>query len=122
MRRNFLLALALLAVAGTAAADTSCIYPQAPTTLPDGRTATLEEMVEARRIVLAFDTDIRTYATCIELEARQVINDPNVDERSKQNVMSLLVQRNEAAISHAELVVGRFNEQLKLYRENNPPQ
>lgn len=122
MRLNLLLSFILLAAAGVAVADTSCIYPQAPSTLPDGRTATLEEMVEARRIVSAFDTDIRTYATCIELEAKQVLNDPQVDDRSKQNVMALLVQRNEAAISHAEMVVGRFNEQLKLYRESNPPQ
>ena len=63
-----LLALAFTAAlsAGTAYAD--CSYPAAPANLPDGRTATLEEMVAGQKTVKEYDTAIKAYVDCIDKE------------------------------------------------------
>jgi hypothetical protein len=103
-------------LAGTAA-KADCPYPEAPSTMPDGATATTEQMIDARNVVLAFDADVRAFTVCLELEARVRLEDPALSESARRNVAEQLVMRNDAAIDHAESVVARFNEQLRIYRE-----
>src|SRR6201992_4062404 len=62
------IALASTAVlsAGTAYAD--CSYPTPPDHIPDGNTATLQEMVAAQKAVKDYDKAINAYVACIQLE------------------------------------------------------
>lgn len=114
--------VAALALLGAATASANCIYPQIPATIPDGATATYEEMVAAHQAVKDFDADIRTYNTCMELDVRRRIEDGSLDEASRAALLSQLAERNDAAVDHAEFVVGQFNEQLRKYREREKKQ
>lgn len=112
-----LVALGALLLAAPAAAD--CFYPAAPTTLPDGATASHEQMVEAHRLVREFDADIRAYTVCVELDARRLLDDPAVAEEQKTRIRTAHAELNNRAMDHVERVVTAFNEQLRLYRERN---
>ena len=114
--------VAALALAGAATASADCIYPQIPTSIADGATATYEEMVATQKAVKNFDTDIRVYNTCMELEVRRLIEEGNLNEASQAALISQLAERNNAAIDHAEFVVSQFNEQLRKYREREKAQ
>ena len=57
--------------AGTAYAD--CSYPTPPDHLPDGNTATLQEMVEAQKAVKDYDKAINAYVACIQLERNDAV-------------------------------------------------
>ena len=57
---------AALAVAGAAHAD--CPYPPAPDKLPDGATATLEDMLAGQKTVKEYQKAIDAYVSCIDKE------------------------------------------------------
>jgi hypothetical protein len=121
MHKTLFISLAVLAVLAVFAtpAQASCIYPTPPAVLPEGSEANHEDMVEAHRIVREFDADIRSYTVCLELEAKVLLEDPRVDEATKDQVRRELARRHNAAIDHAEHVVALFNEQLRKYRERS---
>lgn len=109
----------VLALLGAVAAHAECTPPQPPASLPDGSTATYEEMVDAHGAVRAFDSDIRTFVVCLELEIKTLLEDPSVDEATKNDLRELLVARTDAAVDEAEFVVDQFNQQLRIFRERD---
>lgn len=117
MNRFVLASVALLALLGATSARASCIYPLAPTSVPDGETATHEEMLEAHRVIVEFDTDIRHFTICLEMEAERLLADPDMDDETKDELRLQLAQLNDAAIDHAEFVAAHFNQQLRIFRE-----
>lgn len=119
MHRIAIACVAALALLGAASARASCIYPQAPASVPDGETATYEDMVEAHRIIVEFDTDIRHFTVCLEMEAERLMADPEMGDEQKEALQLQLAQLNDAAVDHAEFVAEHFNQQLRIFRERN---
>jgi hypothetical protein len=116
MRRVALLPLllsGLFAQAGTAA----CIYPHPPEGMPDGKTATFDEMVAAQKVVRQFDADITAYTACLDMELQSALANPELDDARKADLQSMEVQKNNAAVDEAQSVVDRFNEQLRAFKE-----
>lgn len=107
---------AILALLGAASAYGECIYPEPPASIPDGSMASYEEMVAAHGAVRAFDEDVRSFTVCLELEIKELLEDPTVDAATKEDLRVLLVRRVDAAVDEAEFVVGQFNEQLRVFR------
>ena len=69
-----LVGIALLAAPSAWAA---CSYPQSPARIPDGNTATKEEMMAAQKAVRKYNDDINAYISCIKLEHDQSIAKDN---------------------------------------------
>lgn len=109
------LAVVLTLVAGAAAAQSTCIYPRPPENLPDGRTATRDQMVQAYAAVKQFDTDIAAYNSCLDLELQSMLANPELAEPDKERLRSMQAQKNNAAVDHAEQVAQGFNEQLRAF-------
>src|SRR5579859_3793494 len=66
MRALIASAAAAVLSAGTAYAD--CSYPTPPDHIPDGNTATMQEMVEGQKAVKDYDKAINAYVACLQLE------------------------------------------------------
>jgi hypothetical protein len=108
-----------LAVAGHAQAD--CIYPHAPDAPPDGNTATKDQMIAAKHDFDRYNGEMNTYLDCIKLETDAVTpKDPSkltADEKKKViEQQKVLAQKNNAAVDELQAVVGKFNEQLKIFK------
>ena len=114
-----LLALAFTAalLAGTAYAD--CSYPAAPANLPDGRTATLEEMVAGQKTVKEYDAAIKAYVDCIDKELDDAIaaKGDALKPAQKTEMQKMEAQKHNAAIDQLQSVADRFNEQVKVYKQ-----
>ena len=119
MSKTPLIALAMLAAMATATAQAACIYPRAPDNLPDGRTATYDQMVAAQKAVKQFDADIAAYNACLTMELVALLADPNIDDARKAELADMQVKKNNAAVDEAQTVADRFNEQLRAYKEAN---
>ena len=119
MKRAANSGLAVLALLGTAHAKASCIYPEAPTSVPNGETATYEEMAAAHHTIVEFDTDIRHFTICLEMEAERLVNDPDLADEVKQDLQQQLAAINDIAVEHAEFVADQFNQQLRIFRERD---
>jgi hypothetical protein len=113
---------ALLAVAALAVgpAYAACTYPRAPVSLPNGSTATMEEMIEAQKQVKQYMADMDAYLKCIDDEAPKPPADAQVTEDQKKELAraeSMRAQKHNAAVSEMEAVADRFNQQLKAFKE-----
>jgi hypothetical protein len=114
--------LTLVFALGSAAhAQATCTYPRAPDTIPDGNTASKEEMIAAKNEVSRYNTEMNAYLDCIKLEISAATpKDPSKlskDEKAKaEEQEKILTQKNNAAVDELQAIVGRFNDQLKAYK------
>jgi hypothetical protein len=126
------LAVSVVLCAGRAAyAD--CSYPPAPDHIPDGNTATMQEMVAGQKAVKEYDKAINAYVACLQLEHDSAVSDAvkqaggNKDKLSKEQKDSLArdeaveVQKHNAAIDQLQGVANRFNEQVRVFKAKSNP-
>jgi hypothetical protein len=114
--------LTLVLALGTAAvAQADCTYPRAPDAPPDGNTATKDQMIAAKHDFDRYNGEMNAYLDCLKLEMDAAApKDPSkmsAEEKKKAaEQQNVLVQKNNAAVDELQAVVGRFNEQLKIYK------
>jgi hypothetical protein len=117
-----LIPLTLAFALGAAAhAQAACVYPTAPAAPPDGNTATRDQMIAAKHDFDRFNGEMNVYLDCIKLETDSITpKDPSkltADEKKKlAEQQKILAQKNNAAVDDLQAVVGRFNEQLKIFK------
>jgi hypothetical protein len=111
-------ALALTAALSAGAAYADCPYPAAPDKLPDGRSATLEEMVAGQKAVKDYDKAINDYVGCIdkELDAQITKAGDTLKPEQKADMQKVEAQKHNAAIDQLQSVADRFNEQVKVFK------
>ena len=110
--------LAIAFATATAAAYADCPYPQAPTKLPDGATATLEEMVAGQKAVGAYQKAINDYTACIDKELDDTIAKAGdkLKPEQKADMQRVEAQKHNAAVDQLQAIADRFNEQVKVYK------
>jgi hypothetical protein len=110
------LTLALLALAATGSAQAACIYPRAPDKLPDGSTATYEEMVAGQKAVKQFNDDINAYNACLDLEIVTLEKSGSYDANRMTELRQMQAKKNNAAVDEVQALADRFNEQLRIFK------
>jgi hypothetical protein len=112
---------AAVALAGPVYAD--CTYPPPPAKLPDGATATMEQMMEAKKAVTQYNKDINAYVACIKLEHETAVTNAGdkITPEQKAEMEKMAVQKNNAAVDQLQSVADRFNEQVRIYKQAHDP-
>ena len=99
-----------------ASASIACDYP-AKVDIPDGTTATREEMLEGQRSVKQYVTEMEAYLECIVAEektARSAMDDlAPEDEQQRED---LLNKKYNAAVDEMETVAANFNTEVQTFR------
>ena len=114
--------LTLIIALGTAThAEAACSYPRSPDAPPDGATATKDQMIAAKHDFDRYNGEMNSYLDCLKLEmdaaAPKDSSKLSADEKKKADEQQkVLVQKNNAAVDELQANVGRFNEQLKIYK------
>ena len=117
--------LTLIFAVGTAAhSQATCTYPRAPDAPPDGATATKDQMIAAKHDFDRYNSEMNAYLDCIKLEMDSAVpkdkSKLSADEKKKADEHEkMLVQKNNAAVDELQANVGRFNEQLKIFKAKN---
>jgi len=102
--KRILLAVAL-AYAASLPAHADCVLPPAPSKIPDGSTASAQEMVTAMQTLKQYNGDVDTYLKCLEFEAKQ-----NRLSRSDQEKM------HNTAVDTLTKVADKFNAQVRTFK------
>jgi hypothetical protein len=102
-------------------AQADCVYPKSPDTPPDGNTATRDQMIAAKHDFDRYNGEMNTYLDCLKLETDAATpKDPaklTADEKKKAvEQQKILAQKNNAAVDELQANVGKFNEQLKIFK------
>ena len=118
--------LLVFALGSAAHAQGTCTYPRAPDSIPDGKTASKEQMVAAKNDVSRYNTDMNAYLDCLKQEIDAATpKDPSklspADKKKSDEQLKILTQKNNAAVDELQALVGRFNEQLKAYKAAHTP-
>jgi len=104
------------ALAAPAFAD--CPYPPAPSKIPDGATASMQDMLDGQKAVKEYDAAINTYLTCIDKELADNIakGGDQLKPEQKADMQKVEAQKHNAAIDQEQSVADRFNEQVKVFK------
>jgi len=120
--KHYLTALVLVGGFAAAQANAGCDYPSKPGKLPDGTMATKEEMLEAKKTVVAYTENMKTYLECLDAEtAEKLAGMPKALEKDKAEFQSKQDQKHNAAVTEMTEVTDNFNVQLRAYKAKNPP-
>ena len=95
----------------------ACDYPER-VDIPNGISATKDEMVAGQKGVKKFMADMEIYLACIEEEDKQDragIEEPDPIVEAQRDEM--LVKKHNAAVDDMETVAARFNEEVRAYKD-----
>ena len=97
----------------------ACDYPSR-TDIPDGASATKEEMIAGQRGVKTYMGEMEAFLSCIEAaEQETVAGTDAIDEASKQQKIDMLNKKYNAAVEEMNLVAEEFNIQVRVYKERS---
>jgi len=117
MTMRILSGLALGLLLATAA-NAECTYPKEPSNMPDGATATQDQMVEGMKAVKEYNSQVTTYLSCLEQEmnARVEAAGPDAPADQIEQIKAIHTKRHNAAVDALEQQAARFNEQVKVFK------
>lgn len=103
----------------SAPAVLACDYPSRPGDLPDGSTATKEEMLAGLKAVNAYQVAMQEYLDCIEADevVVAVATMDDVGRATKQKRSALFDKKYNAAVNEMTLTVEKFNVQIRDYKK-----
>lgn len=107
---------ALLGCLFFGSAQAACIYPRAPEHIPDGKTATFDEMAAAQKAVVQFNEDINAYNTCLDMEMASLEQSGQFDPARLMELRAMQAKKNNAAVDEVQAIADQFNEQLRIYK------
>jgi hypothetical protein len=120
--KHYLSALVLVAGFAAAQANAGCDYPSKPGKLPDGTSATKEEMLAAKKLVVDYTESMKSYLECLDAETTaKLAAMPTALEKDKAEYQSKQDQKHNAAVTEMTEVTDNFNVQLRAYKAKNPP-
>jgi hypothetical protein len=113
-----LMAIAALASFCAAPVFADCPYPSGPKKVPDGGSATLDEMLAMKKAVKQYDDDTSVYLTCIQREhdASLTALGDKVTDKQKADLDRIESDRHNAAVAQLQGVADKFNEQVRVYK------
>jgi hypothetical protein len=113
-----LLALAATTSLAAGAAYADCPYPPSPDKLPDGATATLQDMLAGQKAVADYNKAVNEYVACIDKEVDDAITKAGdkIKPEQKTDMQRVETQKHNAAIDQLQSVADRFNEQVKVFK------
>ena len=116
MKSLLILTATAALAAGVAYAD--CPYPAAPDKLPDGATATLQDMLAGQKAVGEYQKAVNDYVACIDKEVDDAIakGGDKIKPEQKADMQRVETQKHNAAVDQLQSVADRFNEQVKVFK------
>lgn len=94
----------------------ACDYPQRAS-VPNGNSATKDEMIAGQKAVKAYMAAMDEYLACIASEeevAKAQIEDPSEEELQQRQLM--LNKRHNAAVEEMEIVAANYNNAVRAYK------
>ncbi len=111
IRASFTIAIIIFAPIALA-----CEYPER-IDIPNGSSATKDEMVAGQKDVKKFMADMEDYIACLDEEEEQHsadVEEPDSSVDAQRDQM--LVKKHNAAVDDMEKVAAAFNEEVRVYK------
>jgi len=107
-----LAATAALGFAFSAAVHAECAFPKAPAVIPDGKTASEQEMLTAMNAFKAYNDEVTAFGSCLEQET----HDKAVGTAQLMQLKTLQSKKLAAAVDELKDKAKLFNEQVRVFK------
>ena len=120
---KFLLPLSLLSVLLAAPAFAECTAPSNEVKVPDGGTASRDDMVAAQRAVKDYNAAVKDYIECItkEMDAKVALGGDKLTDADRQKISADYTAMQNAAVDRVQKVADKFNIELRAWKAKNAP-
>lgn len=82
-----------------------CTLPPPPSKIPNGSTASEQEMLTAMNTLKEYNGDVSVYLKCLEFEAKQ----NRISESDRE-------AKNDSAVSQLQAIADKFNQQVRVFK------
>ena len=117
MKTVVLAAIASLLCIGTVRAD--CVYPKAPDPIPNGKTASKDEMVAAMNLFKQYNADLGSYTECLETETAEKIRDGSMPAASIMQFKQMQARKHNSAVQEVKEKAEAFNDQVRIFKSRS---
>ncbi|MDX1733592.1 MAG: hypothetical protein R3228_04465 [Halioglobus sp.] len=114
-------AVVALALGSAGHAWAECAAPEAPT-MPDGGSATMDDMLAGQKAVKAYQAANLEYMNCLEPMIEAATAKARGESATEEDMAAAkaLEEKFNAAVSAEEDVAGQFNTEIREYKAANP--
>ena len=118
MKTKILSGLLLTGLLSVGAAHADCIYPKSPGSIPDGASASEEEMIAGMKAVKEYNAQVTAYLSCLDMEMQARIDAAGTEASEDQvaQIRAITAKRHNAAVDELQSYADRFNEQVKAFK------
>lgn len=113
MLRTSQLIIVMAATLYFSQAYAACSQPAAAR-IPDGATATSEEMVEAQTYVKQYIAEMELFLACLDQQEAE-LDEPPTEEQTQEHT-----RLHNGAVDAMEALAAKFNDQVQAYKKANP--
>jgi len=103
---------AIAAVGFSFSAHADCVFPKAPATIPDGKTASEAEMIAAMNAFKTYNDEVNAFGGCLEQETRT----KSGGSAQLMQMKTLQSKKLAAAVDELQEKAKLFNEQVRIYK------
>ncbi len=120
---NALLPLSLVAALAAAPIYADCTAPNTDVKIPDGATATKDEMMVARHAVNDVDAAFAAFADCLknDRDAKIAAGGDKMTDADKQKISAEYDSRQNAAVDKLQKLADQFNVEVRAYKAKQAP-
>lgn len=104
------LVLALGALSLSAHAE--CAYPKGPASIPNGTTASEQEMLAAMQAFKAYDADVKSFGACLEQETKE----KSAGTAQLMQLKTMQSKKLNAALDELQTKAKEFNAQVRAFK------
>lgn len=104
--------VAFVLAASSFAVHADCAYPKAPAAIPNGSTASEQEMIGAMQAFKAYDADVKTFGSCLEQETKE----KSAGTAQLMQLKTMQTKKLNAAVEELQSKAKEFNEQVRVFK------
>ena len=118
-----LLPLSLIAALVAAPIYADCTAPNNDVKIPDGATATKDEMLAAQHAIKENDAAIATFSECLraEQDAKVAAGGDKLTDADKLKISTEYVNRQNVEVEKLQKLADQFNVALRAYKAKTAP-
>lgn len=117
-----LLPALLLAAAAATIAHAECVPPSTDVKIPDGNTATMDDMLAAKKAIQASNAAVETFTTCLksEQDAKIAAGGADMKDEQKVKISTDYMNRQNAEVEKLQKLADQFNVEVRNYKAKHP--
>ncbi len=123
MKSSTLLPLALLSLALSGPVLADCKEPDVSLKVPDGATASKEEMIAAKKGISELNAAVSEFQACLETErdARIAAGGDKLTDADRSKIANEYATRGNGSVDKLQKLADRFNLELRAYKAKQAP-